>query len=117
MPIGVGEAAAVVRLTFEAFLQLTGFAKGRLRSRAIEHELDRAWRELLKGDAADMAVVEAALENARAAGPLSPSAARLAATKARIDAPARKPASRRRARDASAKPAALARRGRRSAKD
>ncbi len=94
MPIGVAEAVAVVRLTWEAFLQLAGFANGRLRSMAIERELDRAWRELLKGDAADMGVVEAALANARAAGPLSPSAARLGAVASKIEGRAREPAAR-----------------------
>jgi hypothetical protein len=98
MPIGVAETVAVVRLTWEAFLQLAGFANGRLRSRTVERELDRAWRELLKGDAADMSVVEAALANARAAGPLSANGARLAAAKAKAEAPVRKPAPKRRAR-------------------
>ena len=102
MGIGVGEAVAVVRLTWEAFLELAGFANGRLRSRAVERELDRAWRELLKGEAADMSIVEAALSRARAAGPLSPSGARLASAKAQIDAPTRRPAPRKRVRKGSA---------------
>ncbi len=98
MPIGVAEAVAVVRLTWEAFLQLAGFANGKRLSKAVEQELDHAWRELLKGAAADMAVVEAALARARAAGPMSASALRLAGI-ARTLQPPRKPAAHKRTRE------------------
>lgn len=97
MSIGVTEAVAVVRLTWEAFRQLVGFADGKRHSKAVERGLDMAWRELLKGPAADMAVVEAALARARAAGPMSASAIRLADITNRLQSP-RKPAARKQAR-------------------
>lgn len=97
MSIGVTEAVVIVRLTWEAFRQLVGFADGKRHSKAVERGLDMAWRELLKGPAADMAVVEAALARARATGPMSASAIRLADITKRLQSP-RKPAARKRAR-------------------
>jgi hypothetical protein len=77
--ISIAEAVAVVRLAWEAMIRVSARWQARTRARAVERELDAAWREALKGGSADIAAVEAALSRARLAGPLSASGRRLQA--------------------------------------
>jgi hypothetical protein len=64
---GVG----MVRLGYDGFTKLLGYFGEHRKAKKLKQQIDVAWRELLKGDAADEAVIEAALAAARKASDTS----------------------------------------------
>lgn len=98
----VAEVAAL-KIGYDGFSKLLGYFGQRKSSAKLQHQIDAAWKELLKGDAQDDSVVEAALAAARKAGDTSVDHLRLnelfkeakaskttSAAKARKKAPAKK---------------------------
>src|SRR5450631_756262 len=60
-----------VKLGYDGFAKLLGYFGEHRMAKKLQHQIDAAWRELLKGDAADEAVIEAALAAARKASDTS----------------------------------------------
>ena len=73
-----GETAAFVKLGYDAFAKLLGYFGDHGKSQALRRQIDAAWRELVKGDAADYAVVESALAAAKKASDTAADHIRLA---------------------------------------
>ncbi len=69
---------AAVKLGYDGFAKILGYFGEQGKAKKLKHQIDVAWRELLKGDAADEAVIEAALAAARKASDTSVDHARLA---------------------------------------
>ena len=66
----VAEIAAL-KIGYDGFNQLLGYFGKRKSSTKLQHQIDAAWKELLKGDALDDSVIEAALAAAQKAGDTS----------------------------------------------
>ena len=60
-----------VKLGYDGFAKLLGYFGEHRMAKKLKQQIDAAWRELLKGDAADEAVIEAALAAARKASDTS----------------------------------------------
>ncbi len=65
------DGVAFVRLGYDGFARLLGYFGDHRTAKKLKHQIDAAWRELLKGDAADETVIEAALAAARKASDTS----------------------------------------------
>jgi hypothetical protein len=100
----VAEVAAL-KIGYDGFSKLLDYFGKRKTSAKLQHQIDAAWRELLKGDALDDSVIEAALAAAQKAGDTSVDHLRLnelfktakatktkATVEAKKKAPAKKPA-------------------------
>jgi hypothetical protein len=72
------DGVALVKLGYDGFAKLLGYFGEHRQAKKLKHQIDAAWRELLKGDAADEAVIEAALAAARKASDTSVDHVRLA---------------------------------------
>jgi len=65
------DSVAMVKLGYDGFAKILGYFGEQGKAKKLKHQIDVAWRELLKGDAADEAVIEAALAAARKASDTS----------------------------------------------
>lgn len=77
MPVSPVDPVAAVKLTYDAFKKLVGYFGKRKDEKDLKRRIDAAWRELVKGDAADEVVIKAALAAAKAAGDTSDDHVRL----------------------------------------
>ena len=77
MPVSPIDPVAAVKLTYDAFKKLVGYFGKRKDQKDLKRRIDAAWRELVKGDAADSVIIEAALAAAKAAGDTSDEHVRL----------------------------------------
>src|SRR5450631_16076 len=59
------------KICYDGFAKLLGYFGEHRKARKLQQQIDAAWRELLKGDTADEAVIEAALAAARKASDTS----------------------------------------------
>ena len=65
------DGVASVRLGYDGFAKLLGYFGEHRQAKKLKQQIDAAWRQLLKGDAADETVIEAALVAARKASDTS----------------------------------------------
>lgn len=77
MPVSPVDPVAAVKLSYDAFKRLVGYFGKRKDEKDLKRRIDAAWRELVKGDAADDVVIKAALAAAKAAGDTSDDHVRL----------------------------------------
>jgi hypothetical protein len=77
MPIDPLLTGSAIKLSYDAFRELLGYFGKAISRNKLDHQIEAAWRELLKGDASDDAIIEAALEAAKAAGNTTPDRLRL----------------------------------------
>ena len=62
---------AVLKIGYDGFNKLLGYFGKRKSAVKLQQQIDAAWHELLKGDARDDSVIEAALAAAQKAGDTS----------------------------------------------
>jgi hypothetical protein len=67
MPVG----AAEIKLGFDIFSKLIGWATGKRKNKEIEKLISQAFQELLKGDSSDLVKVAAAIKKLRKEGDCS----------------------------------------------
>ena len=77
MPVDPLLTGSAIKLSFDAFRELLGYFGKAISKNKLDHQIEAAWRELLKGDASDDAIIEAALQAAKAAGDTTPDRLRL----------------------------------------
>jgi hypothetical protein len=61
------DGVAMVKLGYDGFAKLLGYFGEHRKAKKLKQQIDVAWRELLKGDATDEAVIETTLAAARKA--------------------------------------------------
>jgi hypothetical protein len=75
-----GESAAFIKIGYDTFAKLLSYFGDHRKATALKRQIDAAWRELVKGDATDYAVIESALAAAASAKDTSSDHLRLAET-------------------------------------
>jgi hypothetical protein len=77
MPVDPILTGGAIKLSFDAFRELLGYFGKAISKSKLDRQIEAAWRELVKGDATDDAIIESALDAAKAAGDNSPDRLRL----------------------------------------